>query len=320
MSYRERLLREYVRSVLREEDTMLKAAEKITDAPSAPGEGGFEYGKGDLPTWIEKHGYNRVDCRGRGPLCGIAWLLGVPKSAQDMVSHVFGRHGLFNIEALWKTNVSFLGEETLKPMWDALADVFSMETMPDRPTFLEDMWASLFPRTSAAAASANAAAPSTAPAVPMDLAARIAASETTVTESVFLIFENGEDLSGGILAAFQSDIDRIRSGLQRIMSQDDVVDAVEEWQDLIGYQLGNTDGLADSLLAAQGLVDHAEMIDLLTSKIIPKMLLPIFNYMRDELAKPFASESFLGGFGPDIRAKMIDILNDAIDNLIEMTT
>ena len=147
MSYDERLLREYERVwrkvLLREK---LKAAASI-----ASGEGGSRAARSTgLPSYEDIKGVTRAECKPDVGACGcIAWLLGQPESFCNAINSIFGEQGLFNISALWKTDVNFLGEETLKPAWDFLMETLSMESTP-RPKVGEDFWARLFGRTSSA--------------------------------------------------------------------------------------------------------------------------------------------------------------------------
>lgn len=310
MSYDERLLREYVRGVLLREKLTAGAViggggERVHRAT-----GGYSYKD------IKKA--ERADCD--SPLGCFAALIGQPQSFVDAINAIFGEEGLFNISALWKTDVNFLGEKTLKPAWDFLMDTLSMESTP-RPKVGEDFWANMFGRTSSAVstsvsapASSSAAAPSVTPPLPAgtSLADRIAATATT-TESVMLIFE-GDDSSGdAILSAFQADIVDINSSINAIKSAQTLTNAMSMLGDLIGSDV-NLENIMNAMDKAEGSFDSEEILTVFKNSILPEVLNKILDFVESSISNS-SDDSLLSSLSPGVKSSMISSLSDLASSL-----
>ena len=321
MSCDDKLLREYVRSIILNEKLAAARTAGIGDR-EVRATGGYSF--------EDLKGVPRVKVT--GPLTGILWLMGQSQATADAIGAIFGKEGLFNISALWDSNASFLGEETLKPAWDYLMETLSMESTP-RNIKGEDFWARLFGRTSSVANDAADSSTSRTPVPPVipdpitepevtpdpedeegkSLADRLADVERErVSESLMFIFEQAVGLESNILTAFSNDVDDISSVISAIESSQNLVDSIAMVGDLLGYQVDDNK-ILDAMTKADGTFSHDELFSIFKDKILKEIVERIVLYVESFISDG-STDSLLANISPSVKSEMIDIIRSLLLN------
>jgi len=311
MSYDEKLLREYVRGLLSEK---LSAARSVASG----GEGGSTIRATGLSSYKDEHGVERAECKPDKPLTCIASLLGQPQSFVDAIGAIFGEKGLFNISALWKTDVNFLGDETLKPAWDFLMETLATESTP-REVKGADFWSNLFGRTSKVAGEITDTPdlpeiPDEIPDIPQgtSLADRVAATAPT-TESLMFIFESEALSEDRILSAFSADVSDIASVISSIKSSLSIADAIKMLGDATGHQV-DTESIQSAMQGASGSFNSDQILNVFKDTILKEVMGSILDFVSSSISDG-SEAGFINTLPPIVKSSMLDMIDNLISSL-----
>lgn len=305
MSCNERLLRQFIRG------SML--VEKLTVAAGAGAEGEAKRGM-TLPDYATERGMPPV--KPIDFLTSILWLAGQPQSAYDLAMNLGGPKGIFNMEALWKTDVSFLGEETLKPLWDVLIDTLTRQTLPKSESWPSQFWSKVFGRTlsavesvTPAAARPKAAAKKRGASFRSGALGRKLAGETN--ESLIYLTESAGDEE--ILSAFNSDISGISSMVSNLRSVSDVETGIKMLHRITGDTADYGD-LSRVISDSGEIVDMDQILKNFVDRIVPELFSDFVRVMIKSIEDP-APGSPMANISPETRSAMVVAGNAFLSSL-----